>query len=452
MCSSIKPSGKVWVWIVVILVLLPVIGVTLFHLKTGSAIKKRLADLRAQGHPVTLKELNDAYVLPAGADNAADLYMDAFGLLMESSDEDKQRLPLAGRASLPGRSEPLPDANQVVIRQYLSDNQETLAALYEAASFEHARYPIDLTQGMDASMAWLSDVRKCTFLLKLEALMHLEHGDPDRAIESVRAGLALAKSMKAPMLIHYLVRVSVISLHLDTVERILCRGPLADEPLQAMIHTLDALSTSASMKDALVGERCMGLSTFDMSLDELAKQVSPNSRMPILLLAPARVLGVLKRDQLAYLDIMQDIFNALDIPMQNRYQAVRAIAQDVEQGQRGGFMSRMIAPALGRVVQLDIRGQAGLIVTRTALQVERFRLARGRLPESLEQLVPHYFPAVPSDPFDGQPLRYLPLAKGFVVYSIGEDLSDDGGAEQVKRKRGPGQKTPPYDKTFIVER
>jgi hypothetical protein len=61
-------------------------------------------------------------------------------------------------------------------------------------------------------------------------------------------------------------------------------------------------------------------------------------------------------------------------------------------------------------------------------------------------LVPKFLPAIPTDPFDGHSLRYKKLAKGYVVYSVGEDGKDDGGVEP-RGGYGPGT-----DLTFIVER
>jgi hypothetical protein len=69
---------------------------------------------------------------------------------------------------------------------------------------------------------------------------------------------------------------------------------------------------------------------------------------------------------------------------------------------------------------------------RAALAVERHRFERQMPPEKLPE-------PVPVDPFDGQPLRYKKLAKGYVVYSVGEDGRDDGGDEKK-------------DITFTVER
>ena len=39
--------------------------------------------------------------------------------------------------------------------------------------------------------------------------------------------------------------------------------------------------------------------------------------------------------------------------------------------------------------------------------------------------MPEFLDSVPVDDFDGQPLRYLPEQK--TVYSVGENLKDDGG-------------------------
>jgi hypothetical protein len=58
---------------------------------------------------------------------------------------------------------------------------------------------------------------------------------------------------------------------------------------------------------------------------------------------------------------------------------------------------------------IDIRRIAGLRTAYVALAVERYRLAFGRLPDTLVDLVPTYLEAVPKDPFDGDELRYKKL-------------------------------------------
>jgi len=85
----------------------------------------------------------------------------------------------------------------------------------------------------------------------------------------------------------------------------------------------------------------------------------------------------------------------------------------------------------------------------TALAVERFRQKQGQLPKNLKELVPRFLHEIPTDPFDGKPIRFRRLAEGYVVYSVGADGHDDGGRERPERKRFNDNST--YDITFIVE-
>jgi hypothetical protein len=447
-----KPhQGRIWIWLVIALVLLPLLGLAIFHLMTGRALEKRMNAVRAQGLPITLDELDASYTIPPDVENAADLYLDAFNNLMEWSKEDKAKLPLVGSARLPARTDPISEPNQILIREYLADNQETLKILHEAATLPHARYPVDLSQGFDTLMPWLSQVRQCARLLELEALMHVEQDDPNQALDSVRSGLALSQSLKSPILIDYLVRIAASAMQLQTLERIMCRSRLTNEQLQRMAKLIHNPQAALSIKYALIGERCTGLSTFRMPLRAMSGMTGSDNSMPRLVLGPMRALGLLKREAVGYLDIMQDYIQATDLPMPERLATAKGIAQAVEQGKRGGFLTRMFAPALGRVMELENRAQAHRLVAYCALAVEQYRLGTGHLPESLDQLVPQYLETVPQDPFDGQPMRYRLLDQGFVVYSIGEDLSDDGGREKAKRKRGSGERQL-WDVTFFVER
>jgi hypothetical protein len=61
------------------------------------------------------------------------------------------------------------------------------------------------------------------------------------------------------------------------------------------------------------------------------------------------------------------------------------------------------------------------------LAAERYRRTHGRWPGSLDDLVPGLLSQVPTDPYDGNPLRYRRLADGVVIYAVGPDGHDDGG-------------------------
>lgn len=95
----------------------------------------------------------------------------------------------------------------------------------------------------------------------------------------------------------------------------------------------------------------------------------------------------------------------------------------------GTVLAPAYAPSYERVIDLVLVAETNIALARTVCAVERYRLAHGGYPDSLHELVPAYMDAVPRDVIDGQPLRYRKEGSdSFVLYSIGLDGNDDGGA------------------------
>ena len=63
-----------------------------------------------------------------------------------------------------------------------------------------------------------------------------------------------------------------------------------------------------------------------------------------------------------------------------------------------------------------------------ACALERYRLAHGQFPETLDALAPQFMAKLPHDIINGQPLRYRRTADGqFALYSVGWNQKDDHG-------------------------
>ena len=73
------------------------------------------------------------------------------------------------------------------------------------------------------------------------------------------------------------------------------------------------------------------------------------------------------------------------------------------------------------------RQQTGSRLLATDLAIRLFRHEHGRMPMTLDELVPEYLPAVPADPFAGKPLIYRAEDNGFLLYGVGFDGVDNGG-------------------------
>jgi hypothetical protein len=85
---------------------------------------------------------------------------------------------------------------------------------------------------------------------------------------------------------------------------------------------------------------------------------------------------------------------------------------------------------LGIVVspQQFVRAQTGINLALVACALERFRMAHGHFPETLEPLAPEFLEKLPHDIINGEPLKYRLTSDGcFILYSVGWNEKDDGG-------------------------
>lgn len=91
----------------------------------------------------------------------------------------------------------------------------------------------------------------------------------------------------------------------------------------------------------------------------------------------------------------------------------------------GNILFEMLEPSLKSCLSLKCRENVDVTATRLLLALKIYKMQHGKLPASLSELVPEFFPQVPIDDFDGKPFRYLPDQK--LIYSVGPDLKDSGG-------------------------
>jgi hypothetical protein len=91
------------------------------------------------------------------------------------------------------------------------------------------------------------------------------------------------------------------------------------------------------------------------------------------------------------------------------------------------FVMHLQLPMFVKCQEADLRIKAQLRCAAVGLAIEQFRLRFSRWPNSLGELPKDMLSTIPSDPFDGQPLRYIKRPDGVTVYSIGVDGDDNGG-------------------------
>lgn len=406
-------------------------------------VRERTEQARRSGCPMTLAELDAFYARPAPADDAAPLLMRAFERM---SSDPPAALPVVGTARLPPRGQPLPEPMRNAVAKYLGANREALDLIREASQKPGCRFPVALDQGFACALPHLAKVRSAARLLQLDAVLAADAGRRPEAVRSVLDSLALSDLLRCePLLISQLVRMASLRVSFGSLERVLSAVPPDNDDLIGLENAVRRTEDPDGLFIALAGERCMGSAFFSSPSDQTALVVGDGGGAG----RTARIwraAGLSRLDHAYYLAVMAQYQSIAEQPVETRMTSLRTFeaSETFTDVPRYCVFSRLMLPALGRVFEQDTATIALTRCAAAAMSVERFRNDTGRLPGRLEDLVPGYLPLLPLDPFDGKPLRYRLLKPGYVVYSIGDDLVDDGGAEPV------GERAP--DVTFTVAR
>src|ERR1035441_7349198 len=471
--TPVPPNWKTHPLAIIVFLLVGIMALYfIYRHALALGIQARIDAIHHAGFPATCAELDKWYPQPPAGENAADVYGQAFAhyqmwtneadrLPVRADAKDRRKsftqtkrdlLPIVGMAKLPPRTELLTLEMRKLVSEYLSDNAESLRVLHEASSMKSCRYPVDLSKGASMSLRHLNSLRQAARLLELESIKNTEEQHPQPAVESVVASLGVSRSLnQEPTLISYLVRIACQGITLESLERILNRMPLTDARLSRLAAGIQESENQQVFTRAFVGERCMHVDVFQGLRTEniFLKEISDGARdEDVLWLRIRRATGLLELDETACLDIMERNVYATQLLPPESIAASHAVADKVQRLAPWHLFSRMLLRELDMFFSKSAPCDAKIRDAQAALAVERYRLANGKLPGQLGDLVPAFLPSVPSDPFDGKPLRYKTLTKGYVVYSVGDDREDNGGAE--KDSKGISW-VPGTDIAFTVE-
>jgi hypothetical protein len=416
-------------WFIIPLLLFTLAGLFIAYRQLLAArVNARVAEIRDAGYPTNLAELDAWYAIAAGVPNAADIYTKAFALLVKD-EQLEYGLPWVGRDTL-APDEPLSVPTKEAIRRLLDVNREALDLLAEGAKIRHCRYPVNLNQGFGVLLPHLTNIRHGGRLLLLQAILHAEDGQTELAVQSVLNSLQLSGSIeKEPVLISQLVRMAASTYAVCSIEHVLSRSSVTEEGLARLRMALAEARRQGSFLPSLVGERTMGLSVFRMEPDELALVVGmgntgTGTRALYFLY---RASGLADAEALTFLDLWDQMLDAAQGPVTSRLPDANAVENRAQQLPRYKVITRMLFPAIARSIAHDLRQQALFSFADAGLAVEQFRLKYWRTPEFLDELVPEFLDAVPMDPFDGAPVRFRRLERGYVLYSVGMNETGDGG-------------------------
>jgi hypothetical protein len=249
----------------------------------------------------------------------------------------------------------------------------------------------------------------------------------------------IAGHITEPILISALVAMAIDKLGTRALQDVLALtapagGDLALVSREESHHYRRVVHHACRMEEA-----ALGLATF-AALSESAESSTwqwlradlPGMRW---LWLPLYRVFLLSDDLEAYRRTMREIQGLASRPYSEAHERWQAFDRSLREHRRG-ILTALITPAADRCAAAAEEADAWRHLGRLALALEAYRIKKGNYPATLDDLVPDFLPRVPADPLDGQPLRLKRDGKDLLLYSIGRDLKDDGGAVQDPRWEG----------------
>jgi hypothetical protein len=278
----------------------------------------------------------------------------------------------------------------------------------------------------------------------MQALLQAQDGHADDTLATARRVVVAGRSIgDEPTILAQLVRVALHARAVGVIERALVQGEPSAEALARMQRLLEEDAAEPLLVYAYRGERDLQYRMIEFLKsseggnggsfpDNLRRRVNQ-----------VRMAQAMRKYEPAMLRTMNEAVEIARREPEDQPEGLQRLDVAAKRTGAGVFTSeyelaQLLMPAVGKVGAAFRRDRALLRGTIIALALERFRLAEKRWPAELTELVPAYLPAVSRDPFDGQPMRYRKLADGVIVYSIGPDGQDNGGAMNRARPTAEG--------------
>jgi len=402
-------------WIILPLFLLVVYLVALN--RTEKQLAAELAKVEASGGALRLADL--APRVPPGEANAADVYLRAFDLLTV----DPEALERMGE-----------DAD--LARHVLATQEPALRLLEQASQIRACAFPVDWDAGAALTLPHPAPMLEGGRLLGARAEAQAADGQMEAALSSCASIFRMAEHVqRAPVLIGVLDGFGLNGIGVTAIEGSLSQGDPSPAACRALFEQLAAMDPHAGLERAFQGERATRIELFDRIRAGEGRELLVGFGMgdvhwsQPLLLDLYRVLGrpLLNLDEMSSLRVMEENIATLDLPPGDAQQQMESVADQIEQlPVYRSVLTRMIAPVFTRAGLTRDRAAADTGAAQTALALTAYRAEHRRYPESLANLAAAGWD-IPDDPFTGQPYVYRLEGDGFIVYSLGPDLTDDGG-------------------------
>jgi hypothetical protein len=389
-------------------------------------LAREFAQMKADGLPVSLADLTPRPV--PDSQNAALIYVKVFGLKAVNGQLQRAGTPSAlDGLNWQGSPRDSDFATWAVANRALLATpavRGALARLRQASLMPYCVFP-GTPQPLEQDLhLQYRPAREATRAVACQAVITARDGDLPAALDWLAVGYRMVHHLSAePLLIGYLVTVAMQGIMDRAAQDVLDRADLSAELARPLYDVVSRLDHRRAFTTALHGELAMGLDHFARQRQDMEQRVaarrSRHPGMPRLSALPL-ARSYMTLEEITYVREMRRSTRQMDQP----FRQLQASPREEPRARPGGYLAAMMVPVFARANVKRDMAMANQALLMAALALKAHRHETGHYPKTLAALK---WP-VPLDPFTGRALVYKPQGQGFVAYSLGPDLKDDGGA------------------------
>jgi hypothetical protein len=406
-----------------LLIVLTIIWLILDY-RTSRMLNAELKAIRDAGEPLTFAELAPPPV--PDEENAALLYEKALKLvtndiiipIVELTSHDKPETP-----------ELIQSACKI-----LDENKEAINLVYQGSLRPKCRYTVDYSSALPIKFPDLMKTRNCVNLLAGEAIIKLKDNKIEEALKSCLTGLKFANSLnQPPTLILHMMHIACLDIILKPLKKVLEQENPDPVLIKSLLNELDIQGLRNDLTKSYLAEQCMEIEVFNNPLifwNDCGRPYLYRLYFSFIY-APIR-----KIDHTYYLRLMTKVINTTKLPYYQSSKESDKLDKEISNIPSYYLITHWM---LGTTSTSHIAHsiiESKIYNARFALALKIYKSKHGEYPETLKALTPDILDSIPLDPFSGKDFIYHKKNDGFIVYSVGWNLKDDGGL--VTRRKDEG--------------
>ncbi len=347
--------------------------------------------------------------------------------------DGKLILTIGGNAE--NRNRPITTEELATVHKYLDAQATVFDLLRQAAARPKYQSPIDFSPGLATQLPNLTPEMNLARLLCVAAEVSVSEGRGDRAIGYWTSLKSMERwTADEPTLISTMCTVAIDGMLCKSVQESLRARPFSEPELkQVSMIVQPRRDYREQFRVGMKGE----LAWMNIFFRDLLAGRFDLNQFHITDAPPlCKAAGLARLEWLAgqavFLKSYRQIYEQMKTdfgPNQFSYRPDKSIPWYA-------FTAQLFIPPIGGFAKSLCKHATEARVTAWGVALRRQKLATGSYPERLADLKPEFTAGLgePLDPFTDKPLIYHRQGEGFIIYSVGPNLKDDGGHNAEREK------------------